>query len=233
MRSIPCAVLAAVALAGATALHAQEQQQPVRQAAADNFAEYQALLREIAGLEVYNQLLERQLATQQQVIQELQAAIEGVPDLERQLPPLLMRMTDALAQFIELDLPFEQEERQASLRRLQEIVASADVTDAEKFRRVLEAWEIENEYGNSFGAYQGQLEIDGAPREVDFLRIGRLTLLYQTPDLEYTGAWDHRSRQWVELPSSQRNSVREALRMARNQIAPAMVLLPVPPPTEE
>lgn len=227
MRSILGAALAIFALAGATALNAQQS------ASTGAFAEYEALLKEIAGLQVYNQLVQQQIENQQRSLEELQVAIEGVPDLERQLPPLLTRMIDSLARFIELDMPFESDVRRESLARLQEIVLRSDVNDAEKFRRVLEAWEIENEYGNTFGFYQGQLEIDGAPREVDFLRIGRIALLYQTPDLEYTGAWDHQAGEWVQLSSAQRNSVREALRMARNQIAPAMVLLPVPPPRED
>src|SRR5690606_8525063 len=135
MRSILSAALAIVALAGATALNAQQS------ASTGAFAEYEALLKEIAGLQVYNQLVQQQIENQQRSLEELQVAIEGVPDLERQLPPLLTRMIDSLARFIELDMPFESEERRASLARLQEIVLQPDVNDAEKFRRVLEAWE--------------------------------------------------------------------------------------------
>src|SRR5690606_7490388 len=115
----------------------------------------------LAGLQVYNQLVQRQIENQQAALEQLRVAIEGVPDLERQLPPLLNRMIDSLARFIELDMPFESETRRETLANLQRIVESTDISDAEKFRRVLEAWEIENEYGNTFGAYQGQLEIDG------------------------------------------------------------------------
>jgi hypothetical protein len=110
----------------------------------------------------------------------------------------------------------------------------ADVSDAEKFRRVLEAWQIENEYGTSFSTYVGQLQIDGTAREVDFFQLGRVALLYQTTDEEaMTGVWDVETNSWIALGSEHRNSVRQALRMARDQIAPEMVLLPIPPPEAE
>jgi len=202
--------------------------------AQDRTAEYDAVLKTVAGLEVYNSLLERQIQTQEQDLQEIQAAINEVPDLERQIPPLLVRMVDGLEQFIALDLPFLPEERAERLAELKLLVERSDVNDAEKFRRVLEAWEVENEYGRTPAAYSGTMQIDGNTREVDFLRVGRVALLYQTTDeAALTGAWDPRSDSWVALGSQHRNSVRQALRMARNQIAPEIILLPVPPPQQQ
>lgn len=217
--------VSAIALAGS---------QAVAQSQDALFEQYEDVLNATAGLEVYNELLERQIQTQQQQLEDLRAAINEVPDLERQIPPLLIRMVEGLEQFIELDLPFLPEERAERLAELQAVVERSDFSDAEKFRRVLEAWEVENEYGRTPSSYIGELQIDGNPREVDFLRIGRVALLYQTTDdAGLTGAWDPRSNNWVPLGSQHRNSVRQALRMTRNQIAPELVLVPVPPPTSD
>lgn len=216
------------------AQQAQQGQQQQAQQQRPLVEQYEDVLDTIAGLQVYNSLLERQIQTQQQEIEEIRQAINEVPDLERQIPPLLIRMVDGLERFIELDLPFLAEERAERLAELQAVVERSDVNDAEKFRRVLEAWEVENEYGRTASSYVGQLQIDGNTREVDFLRIGRVALLYQTTDdAGLTGAWDPRSNGWVSLPSQHRNSVRQALRMTRNQIAPELVLIPVTPPTTE
>lgn len=199
--------------------------------AQDAVAEYEAILKTVDGLQVYNELLERQIQTQQRELEELRAAINEVPDLERQIPPVLVRMVEGLEQFIALDMPFLPEERAERLAELKLLVERAGVSDAEKFRRVLEAWEVENEYGRTPSAYTGTLEIDGNTREVDFLRVGRIALIYQTTDeAALTGAWDPRSGSWVTLGSAHRNSVRQALRMARNQIAPEITLIPVTPP---
>lgn len=199
--------------------------------AQDAVAQYDALLKTVEGLGVYNELLERQIQTQERELEELRAAINEVPDLERQIPPLLVRMVEGLEQFIALDLPFLPDERAERLAELKLLVERADVSDAEKFRRVLEAWEVENEYGRTPSAYTGTMQIDGNTREVDFLRVGRIALIYQTTDeAALTGAWDSRTGGWVTLGSAHRNSVRQALRMARNQIAPEITLIPVHPP---
>jgi Protein of unknown function (DUF3450) len=199
--------------------------------AGDPVAQYAAVLKETEGLKVYNDLLERQIQGQKSEIEQLQASLESVPDLERQIPPLLLRMVDGLAEFVRLDLPFREEERQNRIAELQLIVERADVNDAEKFRRILEAWQIETEYGTAFETYVGQLPINGEEREVDFLQVGRIALLYQTTDEEaLVGAYDKRTGDWVQLSSENRNSMRRALQMARNQIAPEQVLLPLTPP---
>ena len=179
MRSAYLAAFGAVLWLGTTTAFAQ-----------DAIAEYRTLNKQIDGLMVYNALLERQLQDQQTEITELQNAIEGVPELERQIPPLLSRMVEGLEQFVAMDLPFLQQERNDRVAQLKSLLERADVNVAEKTRRVLEAWQIENEYGRTNLAYNGTLEIDGVAREVEFLRVGRIALLYQTPDAEYTGAWD-------------------------------------------
>lgn len=198
---------------------------------ADPAAEYGTLLKETAGLEVYNELLERQIQAQQREIQSLRASLEQVPDLERQVPPLLLRMVEGLAEFVRLDLPFLKEEREERVANLQLLVERADVGEAEKFRRILEAWQIETEYGANFTTYQGEVTIDGEARTADFLQVGRVALLYQTRDDQARmGAWDRRRGDWIELGNENRNSVRRAVQIASNQVAPELVLLPLTPP---
>ena len=231
-RPLVAGVLALAAVtAGAQAID-DESTIRIAQAGGDAaVAQYDQLLRESEGLQVYNDLIQRQIQAQQREIQNYQGALALVPDLERQLPPLLIRMVEGLDAFVQRDIPFLREERLERVAGLQLLVERSDVTDAEKLRRILEAWQIETEYGNAYTTYRGQQTINGEDREVDYLQIGRVALFYQTTDEDsLTGAWDIRNGGWVELGSTYRSPVGQALQMALNQIAPELVLLPIAPP---
>jgi hypothetical protein len=192
--------------------------------------EYSAILKEVEGLEVYRSILEKEVESQQREIVDLEESIDRVSVIERQVLPLMMRMVEGLEQFVELDVPFLLDERRRRVSFLKSLLERSDVTVAEKFRRVLEAFEIENDYGRTIEAYKGSLELDGATREVDFLRIGRVALLYQTADGEVYGMWDQAQRAWVPLSSEYRSQIRAGLRIARKQIAPDLLMLPIPAP---
>ena len=194
--------------------------------------QFRQTLREIEGLEVYNRLLERQVARQEEQKEQIRASIDQVTVVQRQIVPLMDRMISGLEQFVALDVPFLAEERHARVDRLKTLLERQDVTVAEKFRRVMEAYQIENEYGRTIENYRGQLEIDGLLRDVEFLRIGRVTLVYQTSDGQRQGVWDQRNGRWVALDSEYRNRIRQALRVARRQIAPELLILPVPAPED-
>jgi hypothetical protein len=194
--------------------------------------QYRQILREIEGLEVYNLLLERQVARQEDQKVQVLSSIDQVTVIQRQIVPLMDRMIAGLEQFVALDVPFLEEERKNRVQNLQSLLERQDVSVAEKFRRVMEAYQIENEYGRTIENYKGSLEVDGLVREVDFLRIGRVTLVYQTTDGQRQGVWDQQNGQWVALGSEYRNRIRQGLRVARRQIAPELLLLPVPAPED-
>jgi hypothetical protein len=150
--------------------------------------------------------------------------------IERQITPLMLKMVESLDQFVELDVPFLVEERRQRVTFLRGLLERSDVTVAEKFRRVLEAYEIENDYGRTIEAYKGTLELSGVTREVDFLRIGRTALLYQSVDGEVFGMWSQQDRGWAPLPAEYRNQIRTGIRIARKQVAPNLLLLPIAAP---
>jgi hypothetical protein len=193
--------------------------------------EYRQATRELDGLRVYNELLDRQVSRQRSEIDELRASIDQVAQLERQVVPLLVRMVDTLEAFIALDVPFLPAERQARAARLRALLDDGGVSVAEKFRKVFEAYQVENEYGRTIEAYRDSITVDGRAREVDLLRIGRVGLYYLTPDGGSAGAWDPAARAWVALDAARyRASLGHGLRLARKQVAPDLLVLPLPAP---
>jgi hypothetical protein len=142
--------------------------------------------------------------------------------------PLMLAMVDAIETFVDRDVPFLLDERRDRVGRLRELMDRADVTNAEKYRRIMEAYQIENDFGRTIEAYRGSLEGGAETRTVNFLRIGRVTLLYQTLDGTEVGAWNKDNAAWEVLDGSYRPAVRQGLRIARKQAAPDLLRLPVP-----
>ena len=194
----------------------------------DMLSEYREANAEIDQLRVYIRQLEELVDSQESEIASKEAQIEEVTRVERGIMPLMEEMLDTLEEFVELDVPFLLDERRNRVQKLRRLLARADVTVAEKYRRLTEAYQIENEYGRKVGVYREPLEIDGELREADFLRIGRLILIYRTPDEAQAGVWDTRQNDWVSLDGDYRTDIRRALRMARDQEAYDLLHLPVP-----
>lgn len=212
---------------------AQESQERIDQVVKQTRSledQYKAELKEIEGLNVYNELLQRQVENQELQLVDLQDSIDQVEVINRQIVPLMTRMIESLEQFIQLDSPFLLGERQERVASLWELMERQDVTVAEKFRKVTEAFQIENDYGRTIEAYSDTLDIDGQLTEVDFLRVGRVALLYQTRDGSVSGAWDQQNRAWITLGNEYKNDIKRGLQIARKQIAPELLLLPVDAP---
>ena len=193
--------------------------------------EYKVVLKETEALKIYNEQLRRQIASQQRNIQKLTKSIQQVTVIQRQVSPLMLRMVDGLKQFVGLDIPFQPKERSDRIERLNEIIVRPDVVVSEKFSAVLNAYQIENEYGRTMEAYSGTLP--GGNKVVDFLRVGRIVLAYQTTDGSETGAWNQKTRQFEVLKSSYSSHIKQGIRMARKQAAIDMIILPVAGPEEQ
>lgn len=193
--------------------------------------DYKAVTKEIDGLKIYNRLMEAQTEKQQSRLDEINESLDKANVINRQIYPLMERMIEGLEQFVALDIPFLMDERTERIQTLKDLMDEPNVSVAEKFRKVMEAFQIENEYGRTIESYTDTLEIDGGVREVEFLRIGRVALLFQSADGSMTGVWDQESNSW-DMSDEHRNEVKKGLRVANELIAPELLLLPVPAPEE-
>jgi len=210
-----------------SAARSQEKINGITEQIDSKLQQFKTLMKEIDGLEIYNTQLRRQIDSQQQEMTDLNAAIDEVSVVERQITPLMIRMIDGIEQFIALDVPFLPQERADRVADLKAMMDRADVAASEKFRRVMEAFQVEMDYGRTMEAYSGIHTIDGQERDVEFLRLGRTALMYQTRDASKQGVWNKQTRQWEELDSSYRTQITKGLRMAKKQLAPDLLMLPV------
>jgi hypothetical protein len=189
--------------------------------------EYKTVLKEIEGLQVYNRQLEKQIGNQEQELAQLSQSIDEVTVIERQVTPLMLRMIDGLEQFVNLDMPFRLDERLGRIERLREIMDRADVVVSEKFNQVLNAYQIENEFGRTMESYSDTINVDGKDRKVDILKVGRISLVYQTPDGAETGVWNTNTGQWEPLSDDYKNPIQTGIRMANQQLSVGLMTLPI------
>jgi septal ring factor EnvC (AmiA/AmiB activator) len=189
---------------------------------------YRSTTYQIKTLTTYNDHLKELLSSQKEEKESFQQQLKQIEVTQREIVPLIIRMLDSLDKFVSLDLPFLPEERNERVAKLKEMISRADVSNAEKFRRILEAYQIENDYGNTIEAYQSDLNVKGNVSSVDFLRLGRVALYYQRFDGSETGYWDRETNQWQILSENYRNAIRNGLRIARKETAPDLLSLPVP-----
>ena len=189
---------------------------------------YRNVLNQLDAVRVFNKHMSGLVAEQEAEKASLTEQIDNIELVNRQITPHMLKMIDALERFVDLDVPFLKEERTERVQFLRDAMGKSDVTEAEKYRAIMETYQVENEFGRTIEAYAGTLEIDGAEREVDFLRLGRLALIYRTFDGSAAGVWDQRNRTWVPLDRSYEEAIKGGLRMARKQSAPSLILAPVP-----
>ncbi len=194
-------------------------------------SDYKTVMKQVDGLKVYNARLERQIANQERRIRDIDNSIAEAAVIQRQIPPLVTRMLDGLEQFINLDMPFDLDTRLGNIDAVRANMDRSDVTSAEAFRQVLELYSIELQYGRGIEAYTDTINLYGAEREVDILRIGRVALVYQSTDGAETGAWNKDTQSWEALSAGDYSAaVRKGVRIAKKQATIELLNMPVSAP---
>jgi len=215
----------------------QKRVEQVASATDSLIAEYRLTNKKIESLKIFNRQLSAVIRSQDEELESLQRQIDGVEEVGRAVTPLMLEMIDVLDKFVALDIPFLAEERKSRIDSLRVLMRRSDVADAERYRRILEAYQIENDYGRTIDSTPGTIEKGGEKIPVDFLRIGRIGLIYQTRDGEEVGVWQKNESggggEWVQLDSGDySNWISEGLRVAKKQAAPQLIRVPLPRPVK-
>lgn len=192
-----------------------------------DIAQNRQAARQLNRRKIYNSNLEALVADQEREKLSLQQQIDEFGSVEQGVVPLMFEMIRTLRKLIELDMPFLQKERSDRLARLETNMSRSDLSVSERYRQIMEAYQIEASYGRNIEAYIGTLEIGGEERKVDLLRVGRILLAYQTLDRAETGFWDKSERRWV-VDNSYSRDIADGMRIARKQMAPRLLELPLP-----
>ncbi len=193
-------------------------------------SEYRQVLAETESLQRYNEQMQAVVDNQEEEIVSINDQLEGLEQTNREVVPLMIEMAETLEQLVRADVPFRLDERIERAETVVDTLDRSDITNSEKFRLIIEAYQAELEYGRTMESYRGALP-DG--QQVEFLRVGRTLVFWQSLDGNTTGWWNPNSRQFEQLDDSYRLPVSDGLAIARNQVAPDLIRLPVPAPESE
>ncbi|MGH8127466.1 MAG: DUF3450 domain-containing protein [Gammaproteobacteria bacterium] len=243
-------VLLAGFVLAATSLPAEAQQQTLKQSVStqqkivknsadtqkkiDNLSDstqqllsqYLAAEQQIDQLKKYNNNLQGLISDQKSRVTSLNKQLGQLGDVAHGIVPLMSQMITGLDHFIKLDVPYQLDQREQTVQKLQDLMTNSDVSISERYRQIMAAYGDELDAGRTMEAYRGQLTVDKKPQTVDFLRVGRVVLCYQTLDQSQTGCWNQRARKWV-VKNGFRRAVGNGLKMARKQSSPSLLILPV------
>ena len=194
-------------------------------------ADYHQERKNVETLKKFNDRLRRTLQAQQVAMKKLERSIEDASLIERQIVPLMLSMIDGLEKFIAADMPFKLEERTARIERIKGYLTNANISAAERFRQVLEAYAIESDYGQSVDTFVEELQVAGVTKTVNILQVGRAGMYYQTTNGQESGYWDKQSREWKQLDASHNAGITKSIRIAQKKETQDLMTLPIEAPT--
>jgi uncharacterized protein DUF3450 len=189
--------------------------------------EYRNAIRKSDSLGIYNNQLAKLIKQQKKDLSSIQRQLDNVEETQRSIVPLMLKMIDTMDKFVSLDVPFLIKERQQRIASLKKMMDRPDVTLPDKYRRIMESYQIEMEYGRTIETYTDTVKMDGQDYTVDVLRVGRLLMTFQTLDGSVSGTWDKESKKWQKLPSEYNRSINQGLQIAKKQAPPELIKLPV------
>jgi len=217
--------------ADAAGAESQKRVEEISTATDSLIAQFRLTNKKIESLQIFNKSLGQVIESQNEELESLQRQIDGVEEVGRAVTPLMLKMIEALDSFVKLDVPFLQQERTDRVNGLRVLMRMSDVAEPERYRRILEAYQIEGDYGRTIDAHGGTITKNGVEVPVDFLRIGRIGLMYKTRDAMEYGVWNQEARQYETLDTSDyANWIDEGLRVAKKQSAPQLIRVPLPQP---
>ncbi|NAW69935.1 DUF3450 family protein [Vibrio sp. V27_P1S3P104] len=221
----------AKAIQNRTNNHSAVSQKKIDKSSAETLAlqaEIERLNEEVNNLTIYRDHLSALVVSQEVEMSNLEEQMTEIHQTRQGIVPLMYRMIDGLEKIITEDKPIRLAARQERLARLQLLMSRADVSDAEKYRRILEAYQIEMDYGSKLGVYQGTIDLSDQDRiEADILYLGRVSLVARNLNGTRYWSWDQHSKHWQPLPSGIKGDIDTAYQLAYQQIAPTLLNLPV------
>lgn len=190
-------------------------------------AEYEALVKLEKALSERKKTLQDHNRSAGERIAAKERKIDHMRQVTTQIDPFLGELVERLDEMTATDAPFLYVERRERLDRLHSILKDPEISVSEKFRKVSETLFVEAEYGQTIEVYQDTISLEGDERLVDILRLGRLSLFYQSLDQASCGHYDVERKKWQPLPAKYNRQIQAAIEMGAKRRPIELLSLPI------
>ena len=188
--------------------------------------EFRAVLQQKDNIALFVDQQDIFLQSQNSEIESLNKQLGTVESIKQGMVPMMLKMTAAIEDSINSDVPFLMNERLARVDRVKAVLADPDVSPAEQYRQVLNAFKVEVSYGQGLDSYEGAHPTKPG-NVVNYIRFGRVAFVYMTKDESELALYNMNTKSWDQLGGSRALEMRQAIRIAKGEAAPAMVMAPV------
>ena len=186
----------------------------------------QYLSQQLDLTNIYNRQMQELITSQNNEIESINQQMVELDNTNRGILPKLEEMVLTLESIIQNDIPFLLTERNLRVNDLKEILMQSNVSTSEKFRRVFEAYQIENEYGRTVESYRDEISVEDNLYNVEVFRLGRVGLYARTSDGNFNAMYSKKEKKWIKQKGIDSELV-TALKIARKELPPSLLKLPV------
>lgn len=203
--------------------------------------EREGLIQELQELELKDAWTQFQLErTQRYLLSEkkntavLQENLAQAGKTQNTLAPFLEVLYLDLENHVKSDLPFAGEERNKRLAFIRSSLDDPTARLSDKFGRLLEAIQIESDYGYSVDVTQEVVQdIKGGPEQVFVFRLGRLGLFRLMEADSHVQKYTKATGEWQDISKPNIGELRKAMEISRKKRVTTLVELPVGSPAVE
>lgn len=202
----------------------REQWQEFRQGLTEKYDQLQKKNQRLA--EKQNRLQEEVRRAQERIAgQEQQLA--DIQEITQDIEPFLRQQLQRIQKLIYQGLPFLPQERKMRFNDLQQMLAEDQKPVSEKYRRIMEAFWVEAEYGRTIEVHQESIQVKGRSLRANIFRLGRLNLFYQTIDQQESGWFNVAADEWEKLPARHNRAIASVIDIGSGRRPVELLTLPL------